>query len=320
MYRLRTGPHTQTGIAGCSSLDEYDSDVIRKHERTRKDKEDDRTRHMMTLAAQTGPVFMTYRDLGALDALVSQASREAPLFDFSAPDGVAHTIWRLSPEATERADEALSSRAALLHRRRPPPRGERQPARATQLREANPDHTGAEDYNFFLTVRLPGRAAQDPAVQPGRQRPGRPVARGVPRGAREPFALREGSQAAPTRKGDINVYVDGQLVRPRPCQSLRAEAPIEALDADLLQATILDPLLGIKDIRTDKRIDFVGGIRGTEELEQLVSDGKAAIAFSLHPVSLDELMAISDANEIMPPKSTWFEPKLRDGLLITSMI
>ena len=314
VYRLRTGPHTQTGIAGCSSLDEYDGDVIRKHERTRKDKEDDRTRHMVTLKAQTGPVFLTYRDLGALDALVSQASREEPLFDFSAPDGVAHTVWRLSPDSTRRAAEAFRAVSLFYiadghHRAASASR-----ARA-ELKKANRGHTGAEDYNFFLTVLFPAgqlkilpynRVVKDLAGQS-------PEALLAELETR--FGLRDGPRAAPTRKGDINIYLNGKwhgLSLPKPSGG----GPIEALDADLLHRHILEPLLGITDIRTDERIDFVGGIRGTKGLEKLVHDGKAAIAFSLHPVSLEELMSISDANEIMPPKSTWFEPKLRDGLLI----
>ena len=314
VYRLRTGPHAQTGIAGCSSLDEYDADVIRKHERTRKDKEDDRTRHMVTLKAQTGPVFMTYRDLDAIDALVKQASREEPLFDFSAPDGVAHTVWRLSQESTARMADAFREvplfyiadghhRAASASRAR------------AGLKKANHGHKGDEDYNFFLTVLFPAkqlkilpynRAVKDLAGRTPEELMGE---------LRSRFTLREGSQAAPTRKGDINIYLDGRwhgLTLPKPSGG----GAIEALDADLLHRHILEPLLNIKDIRTDERIDFVGGIRGTKGLEKLVHDGQAAIAFSLHPVSLDELIAISDANEIMPPKSTWFEPKLRDGLLI----
>lgn len=314
VYRLRTGPHAQTGIAGCSSLDEYDADVIRKHERTRKDKEDDRTRHMVTLKAQTGPVFMTYRDLDAIDALVKQASREEPLFDFSAPDGVAHTVWRLSEHSTARVAEAF--RAAPLFYIADGHHRAASAARArTELKAANKSHTGAEDYNFFLTVLFPAKQLK---ILPY-NRVVKDLAGKSPKALlaelKSRFALREGSQAAPTRKGDINIFLNGRwhgLSLPKPTGG----NAIEALDADLLHRHILEPLLGIQDIRTDRRIDFVGGIRGTKGLEQLVNEGKAAIAFSLHPVSLDELMAISDANEIMPPKSTWFEPKLRDGLLI----
>jgi uncharacterized protein (DUF1015 family) len=314
VYRLRTGPHAQTGIAGCSSLDEYDADVIRKHERTRKDKEDDRTRHMVTLKAQTGPVFMTYRDLDAIDALVKQASREEPMFDFSAPDGVAHTVWRLSQDSTVRMAEAFHE-APLFYIADGHHRAASASRARAELKAANEKHTGTEDYNFFLTVLFPAKQLKILPYNRVVKDLGGRSADELLNELKSRFTLRDGSQAAPTRKGDINIYLNGRwhgLSLPKPSGS----NAIEALDADLLHRHILEPLLKIKDIRTDKRIDFVGGIRGTKGLEKLVNDGQAAIAFSLHPVSLDELMAISDANEIMPPKSTWFEPKLRDGLLI----
>ena len=257
---------------------------------------------------------MTYRDLGTLDALVSQASREEPLFDFSAPDGVAHTIWRLSQDQTERAVEAFRAVSLFYiadghHRAASAAR-----ARA-ELKAANKKHTGDEDYNFFLTVLFPAGQLKILPYNRVVKDLGGKSPEALLEELKSRFTLRDGSQAAPTRKGDINIYLDGRwhgLSLPKPSGG----SAIEALDADLLHRHILEPLLGIQDIRTDKRIDFVGGVRGTKGLEKLVNDGKAAIAFSLHPVSLDELMAISDANEIMPPKSTWFEPKLRDGLLI----
>src|SRR6266536_607462 len=245
VYRLRMGDHEQTGIAGCCSLDEYDSDVIRKHERTRPDKEDDRTRHMLTLNAQTGPVFLTYRGREEIDAIVEEVKRAEPLFDFTAPDGVAHALWRIGGQAAGRLAEK------------------------------------------FLEA------------------------------LREQFSVRPDASPSPARRGEISIYLAGRwygLVIP-PGGAATGGA-ISSLDAALLQEKILEPLLGIKDIRTDKRVDFIGGIRGTQELERLVDSGKFAVAFSLFPVSLDDLMAVSDANEIMPPKSTWFEPKLRDGLLI----
>ena len=309
VYRLRMGAHAQTGIAGCSSLDEYDADVVRKHERTRKDKEDDRTRHMLTLKAQTGPVFLAYRDLPEIDALVARAKREESLFDFNAADGVAHTVWRLPEDATGRFAEAFRvvplfyiadghHRAASASRAR------------AQMKGANPRHSGAEDYNFFLTVAFPAKQLRIlPYNRVVKDLAGRSPERLLAE-LKSRFAMRDGAPATPTRKGEVSVYLAGRW------HGLTLPPAIETLDADLLQRHVLDPLLGIKDIRTDKRIDFVGGIRGTSELERLVNGGKAAIAFSLYPVSLDELMSISDAGEIMPPKSTWFEPKLRDGLLI----
>jgi uncharacterized protein (DUF1015 family) len=314
LYRLRMDGREQTGVAGVSSLDEYDRDVIRKHERTRRDKEDDRTRHLLRLSAQTGPVFLTYRDRPEIDAIVEEGKRVAPLFDFTAPDGVAHTLWRLGPEPTARLETAFACVPLLYiadgHHRAA------SAARARQeRRSANARHTGEEPYNFFLTVTFPAGQL--------RILPYNRVVLDL--GGRSPATFREelsgrlrfssGASPSPARKGEVAVYLDGAwhaLELPPPS----GPGAIEALDADRLQRAVLEPLLGIRDVRTDRRIDFVGGIRGTAALEKLVESGKAAVAFSMFPVSLEELLAVSDAGEIMPPKSTWFEPKLRDGLLI----
>jgi uncharacterized protein (DUF1015 family) len=312
-YRLRMGAHAQTGIAGCSSLQEYDEDVVRKHERTRKDKEDDRTRHMLTLKAQTGPVFLTYRDSAKIDAMVETAKREPPLFDFTAPDGVAHTIWRLSAGPTREVAAAFESvplfyiadghhRAASAARAR------------DQLRASNPQPTASEDYNRFLTVLFP---ASQVRILPYNR-----VVKDLGRFSKEEFLgelrrsfrLRENAPPSPARKGEVSLYLDRRWYGFE--LPAAGKGSIEALDAHLLERHVLDALLGIKDIRTDKRIDFIGGIRGTQELEKLVDSGAFAVAFSMYPVSVEELMRISDEGQIMPPKSTWFEPKLRDGLLI----
>jgi uncharacterized protein (DUF1015 family) len=314
LYRLQMGGHRQTGIACCLSVDEYDADVIRKHERTRKDKEDDRTRHIVTLRAQTGPVLLAYRDRGEINELVSRAEKEESLYDVTAPDGVTHTVWRLSRETTGRVAKAFASVPLLYiadgHHRAA------SAARARQeLREQKPEHRGSEDYNFFLAVVFPaGQLRILPYNRVVKDLNGRTPEEFLAE-LKKRLSVMPGAAPSPRRKGKVAVYLDGRwhgLQLPEPSGG----GPIEALDADLLQRHVLDPLLGIKDIRTDKRIDFVGGIRGTEELERLVDTGRALVAFSMFPVSLDELMTISDAGEIMPPKSTWFEPKLRDGLLI----
>ena len=316
VYRLRMDDHEQTGIAGCCSLDEYDRDVVRKHERTRPDKEDDRTRHMLALNAQTGPVFLTYRGRAEIDAIVEDTARRPPLFDFTAPDGVAHTIWRVPGEAAGRLSEQFQPVPLLYiadghHRAASAARARR------ELAGKNPRHTGEEAYNFFLAVAFPaGEVRILPYNRVVKELNGRTPEEFL-QALREKFALTADASPSPRRKGEISVYLAGRwhglLIPPGGAATGGA---ISSLDAALLQEKILEPLLGIKDIRTDKRIDFVGGIRGTKELERLVDTGKAAVAFSLYPVSLDDLMAVSDANEIMPPKSTWFEPKLRDGLLI----
>jgi uncharacterized protein (DUF1015 family) len=314
IYRLRMGDHVQTGVAGCSSLAEYDADVVRKHERTRRDKEDDRTRHMLRISAQTGPVFLTYRDRAEIDDLVAKAAVSSPLVDFTAPDGVAHTLWRLSPEDSVRLAKAFEA-VPLLYIAD----GHHRAASAARARDdrraANSGHTGSEAYNFFLTVAFPaGQVRILPYNRIVRDLNGR-SADAFRAELASHFPVRDAASGRPARPGEVGVYVGGRWsmleLPPAP-----GGGAIESLDAERLQRRVLDPLLGIRDIRTDKRIDFVGGIRGTEELERAVDSGRAAVAFSMFPVSLTELMAVSDANEIMPPKSTWFEPKLRDGLVI----
>jgi uncharacterized protein (DUF1015 family) len=313
VYRLRMGEHEQTGVAGCSSLHEYDQDIVRKHERTRKDKEDDRTRHMLTLKAQTGPVFLTYRDSAKIDALVETAKKEAPLFEFTAPDGVAHTIWRLSAGPTREVAAVFESvplfyiadghhRAASAARAR------------DQLRGASSKPTGSEDYNRFLTVLFPASQVRILPYNRAVKDLGRLSAEEFLGELRQRFRLRENAPPTPARKGDVSLYIGGRWYGFE--LPAAGASSIEALDAHLLERHVLDALLGIKDIRTDKRIDFIGGIRGTKELERLVDSGVSAVAFSMYPVSVEELMRISDEGQIMPPKSTWFEPKLRDGLLI----
>jgi uncharacterized protein (DUF1015 family) len=316
VYRLSMGGREQTGVAGVCSLDEYDSDRIRKHERTRRDKEDDRTRHMIALGAQTGPVFLTYRDRPEIDAIVEGVQRETPLFDFTAPGGVAHTIWRAGAEAAGSVSDQFRKAPLLYiadghHRAASAARARR------ELQAKNPRHTGEESYNFFLAVAFPaGQVRILPYNRVVKDLGGRTPEEFLS-ALKERFFVVENAPASPPRKGEASLYLAGRWYGfSLASGGSPARAAIGSLDAALLQEKLLEPLLGIRDIRTDKRIEFVGGIRGTAELERLVDSGEFAAAFSLFPVSLDELMAVSDANEIMPPKSTWFEPKLRDGLLI----
>ncbi|HSE97684.1 MAG TPA: DUF1015 family protein [Blastocatellia bacterium] len=314
-YRLRMGEQVQTGVAACCSVDEYDSDIIRKHERTRKDKEDDRTRHIVTLRAQTGPVFLTYRGRDEIDSIIARAQNAEPLYDFTAGDGVAHTIWRLSDNDSRRISEEFEQvplvyiadghhRAASASRAR------------AQLRSENPAHTGSEEYNYFLAVLFPaGQLQIMPYNRTVKDLNGLSKEEFIAR-LSESFSVSDAGSPSPSRKGEISMYLDGRWRSLQiPPGSIDANDPIRSLDVSVLQERALDPILGIKDVRTDKRIDFVGGIRGAAALERAVDEGRAAVAFSMYPVTVDELIAVSDANEIMPPKSTWFEPKLRDGLL-----
>jgi uncharacterized protein (DUF1015 family) len=316
VYRLRRDGHEQAGVAGAFCLDEYDSDVIRKHERTRRDKEDDRTRHMIALGAQTGPVFLTYRDRPEIDAVVAAATREKPLFDFTAPDGVAHAIWPIGGEAAGRLAEQFRP-APLLYIADGHHRAASAARARSRLQAQNPRHTGEEPYNFFLGVAFPaGQVRILPYNRVVKDLNGRTPEEFLA-ALKEKFSVEENAPATPRRKGEVSVYLAGRwyglLIPPG---GVETGGAIGSLDAALLQERVLEPLLGIRDIRTDKRIDFVGGIRGPEELERLVGSGQYTLGFSMFPVSLDDLMAVSDANEVMPPKSTWFEPKLRDGLLI----
>jgi len=316
-YRLRMGAHEQTGIGACYSLDEYDADVIRKHERTRRDKEDDRTRHMLALRAQTGPVFLTYRASAAVDAIERRVTADEPLFDFEAPDGVRHSVWRTSREDAAALVTAFQAIPALYiadgHHRAASASRTRAEMKA---RKVPPTSLGdGADANTFLAVAFPHNQMQ---VLPY-NRVVRDLNGMTPdafMGAVERSFTVEPGPATPARQGEVAMYLSGRWTTLRPRQAPSASDPIAALDVSVLQDHLLAPLLGIADVRTDKRIDFVGGIRGPQELERLVDSRKAAVAFSMYPVSVADLMAVSDSGGIMPPKSTWFEPKLRDGLLV----
>src|SRR5450759_4846871 len=314
-YRLRMGDHTQLGLAACFSIDEYDRDIIKKHERTRRDKEDDRTRHMIALGAQTGPVFLTYRASDDVDRIAKRATAGAPAVDFEAPAHVRHTLWRVGGADRDALVAAFGRIPALYiadghHRAASAARAR------NDLRDRGRSGTSlgdGADYSTMLAVAFPhdqvkilpynrivkdlGGLSPDAFLQSVRGR----------------FDVEPGP-AAPRARGDIAMFLAGAW------HTLRAKArpndQIGWLDVSVLQDQLMALIKNILDVRTDKRIDFVGGARGTRELEALVQSGKAAVAFSLYPVSVSDLMSVSDAGEVMPPKSTWFEPKLRDGLLI----
>jgi uncharacterized protein (DUF1015 family) len=315
IYCLKMGAHTQTGIACCSSIDEYDSDIIRKHERTRKDKEDDRTRHMLTIGAQTGPVFLTYRGTTLINALVDESQKGEVVCDFVAPDGVAHTIWRVPDNLTPKLVDEFR-RVPLLYIADGHHRAASASRARAEMKAKSSNHTGEEEYNFVLTVLFPARQVQILAYNRAvRDLNGLSVEEFMDLLSTK-FEVNPATSAVPTRKGEICMYLNGRWRSLTLPHNITASVdPIQSLDVSRLQERVLDQILGIKDVRTDKRIDFIGGARGTAALEELVNSGRFAIAFSMYPVTVDELIAISDANEIMPPKSTWFEPKLRDGLL-----
>ena len=311
-YRLRMGDHTQTGLAACYSVEEYNSDIIRKHEKTRKEKEDDRTRHIIGLRAQTGPVFLTYRHAAAIDTVAERVCAGAPLYDFVAPDQVGHTLWRADPDATAALVAAVGQLPALYIAD-----GHHRAASAARAHARFGHEAGADaEHAWFLAVAFPDNQTQIlPYNRVVKDLAGRSPAAFLA-ALRERFAVEPGG-ASPARKGVCQMLLGGRwyTVTLRAADAPPADDPIASLDVSLLQDGLLAPLLGILDPRTDKRIDFVGGIRGTGELERLAAGGTAAVAFSMFATTVAELMAIADAGAIMPPKSTWFEPKLRDGVL-----
>jgi uncharacterized protein (DUF1015 family) len=314
LYRQEMDGRRQTGIVGCVHVDDYEQDIIRKHEKTRKDKEDDRTRHVLTLNANAEPVFLTYRPLPVLDDLTAAGTDTPPLYDFVATDGVRHTVWRVAdPEAWVRAfcSVPVAYVADGHHRSASAWRA------GKERKAANPAHRGDEEYNWFLAVLFP---ADQLRILPYNRlvkdlnglRPAEFAAR-----LRQLGTLAPASEPAPPSSGSFGLYFDGGWHRLtlEPGSIDRAD-PIGSLDVSLLQDRILGPILAIGDPRTDKRIDFVGGIRGSGELERRVRSGEMALGVAMYPTTVEQLMAVSDAGAIMPPKSTWFEPKLRSGLFV----
>jgi len=314
LYRQIMGHHHQVGLVAVASCEEYLSGTVRKHEHTRPDKEDDRVRHMEALDSQTGPVFLVYRADPRIDALVSRIipktgrPLQEPDVDFKAPDGVHHTAWRIQDAETANAIvESMRSIPTLYIAD-----GHHRSAAAARVFQAR---KGAGESAFFLSVIFPHNQVQ---ILPYNR-----VLKDL-NGFSPPlllekldgvFIIKDGSAGSPTRKHEFGFYLEGQWrtlnFRPR---FAATSDPVEKLDVTLLQKYVLEPIFAIDDPRTSKRISFVGGIRGTGELEKQVDSGEFACAFSLFPTSIEDLMNIADTGGIMPPKSTWFEPKLRDGM------
>jgi uncharacterized protein (DUF1015 family) len=309
LYRQVMGSHSQVGLVAAASCAEYLSGVIKKHELTRPEKEDDRVRHIETLNSQTGPVFLTYRAVPALDELVAKKTREAPDIDFVARDMVRHTSWTIADAASVRSVDQEFSHVPFLYIAD----GHHRSAAAARVFQSR---KGAGHSARFLTVIFPHNQMQIlPYNRVLKDLNGMSAAQllekldGV-------FVLQKDSGAArPSRKHELALRLEGAwLTLTFREHFARTKDPIEKLDVTLLQNYVLGPLFGIDDPRTSKRINFVGGIRGTVELEKLVNSGEYACAFSMFPTSIDDLMQIADANGVMPPKSTWFEPKLRDAM------
>ncbi|MBM3824084.1 MAG: DUF1015 domain-containing protein [Verrucomicrobia bacterium] len=307
-YRQIMGGHVQTGLVATASCEEYLQGIVKKHELTRVDKEDDRVRHIETLGSQTGPVFLTYRATEELDRLATALTSGTPEVDFTAADGVRHSAWVVSDrEYMGRIEEAFRRVPALYIAD-----GHHRSAAAARVYQSR---KGSGESGGFLAVVFPhtqmrilpyNRVLQDLNGH-------RPEA--LLEKLDAVFVIQREGKASPARRNELGLFLDGRWISLhfRPKYAATTD-PIERLDVTLLQKYVLDPILGIQDPRTSKRIQFVGGIRGTEELEKRVLEGGCACAFSMYPTSIDDLMAIADAGGIMPPKSTWFEPKLRDAM------
>ena len=320
LYRLLMSGRTQVGIVGTFSVDEYDGNIILKHEKTRKEKEDDRTNHIITTEAQTGPVFLTYKGVESINKIVDKVLETEPLFFFTSSDGIRHTIWQVLEEYNNTIMDEIGKVWNLYiadghHRAASASRAQK------VKKESNPNHAGDEEYNYFIGVLFP---AEQLHIMPYNR-----VVFNLNGNSKQEFLNKLSEKFVhdktnikePTDRRNIGMYLDHQWYNLKPKDSViasinLAKSVAETLDVSILQDFLLNPILGIDDPRTNKNIDFIGGIRGTSELEKLVNSGKAAVAFSLYPVSVNDLMDIADAGEVMPPKSTWFEPKLRDGLLV----
>jgi uncharacterized protein (DUF1015 family) len=320
LYRLIMGGRPQVGIAATFSVDDYDNDIILKHEKTRKVKEDDRTNHIVTTDAQTGVVFLTYRGVEAVNQIVNKTMTDTDaLYDFTSVDGIRHTVWIVPEDFNQLIVDEIGKVDKLYIAD-----GHHRAASASRARkvkmDSNQQHKGDEEYNFFIAVLFP---AEQLKILPYNRVVLNLNAHG--KGdfinlISDKFIVEKSDSKEPAKERTFRMYFEKQWFSLTPRDSVLASLKLtasvaETLDASILQDFLLNPILGIDDPRTNKNIDFIGGIRGTKELERLVDSGRAAVAFSLYPVPVDDLIRIADAGEVMPPKSTWFEPKLRDGLL-----
>lgn len=319
VYELTMNGRSQTGIAACASIDDYQNNVIKKHENTRADKEVDRIRHVDRCNAQTGPIFLAYRSETVINEIIEAKKKEPPLNDFTASDGVRHRVWRMAELDKVKAIEDAFAAIDDIYIAD----GHHRAASAVKVglkrRQENPSYTGNEEFNFFLSVLFPNdqlmimdynRVVKDLNGHASEE---------FLQKLSEKFILKEVKAAvAPQKKGQIGMYLEKQWYQLEAKPEICSEDPVDGLDVSILQNEVLTPLLGIQDPKTDKRIDFVGGIRGLKELERR-ADSDMKLAFSMYPTSIGELFSVADAGRLMPPKSTWFEPKLRSGLFIHAL-
>lgn len=316
VYELTMDGRTQTGIVACASIDDYLNNVIKKHENTRADKELDRINHVDTCSAQTGPIFLAYRANAVISTEVAKAKQEKPVYSFTAVDGIRHQVWKISSkESVEAIENAFAGINQIYIAD-----GHHRAASAVKVglrrREANPGYTGNEEFNYFLSVLFPD---EELMIMPYNR-----VVKDLNGLSEEEFMAKikdkftvseSSTQVAPSKKGEFGMYLGKKWYTLTAKEEILSSDPVDGLDVAVLQNNVFEPLLGIHDPKTDKRIDFVGGIRGLGELERRCSED-CVLAFSMYATSIGELFAVADAGLLMPPKSTWFEPKLRSGLFI----
>ena len=319
-YRQTMDGRAQTGIVGCASIDDYLENRIKKHELTRADKEADRIRHVDTCSAQTGPIFLAFKESETLSAIIKEQTSKAPLYDFLSEDGVGHTVWASDGRETDEAIERAFERIDALYIADGHHRAASAVKAGLKRRAENPAHSGLEEYNFFLSVIFPAKdlkifdynrlliglngLSKEEFLKAVEERLGKVT------------PVKNLEERRPTAPHSATLYLGKKWYNVQFKEEIcKAKTPTERLDCAILQRELLAPVLGIEDPRTDKRIDFAGGIRGLDYLEERCKkDATAAIA--MYPTSMEELVAVADAGEIMPPKSTWFEPKLRSGIFI----
>ncbi|MDI9509043.1 MAG: DUF1015 domain-containing protein [Clostridiales bacterium] len=321
VYELVMEGRSQTGLVACASIDDYLNNVIKKHEKTREDKEIDRIRHVDICNAQTGPIFLAYRSHKTINDVIEKTKKEAPLYNFTSADGIGHHVWRISDEKHIEAIKNGFSEIQDIYIAD----GHHRSASAVKVglkrRDENPGYTGEEEFNSFLSVLFPhdqlkilpyNRAVKDLNGYSSQE-----FIEKVKLGF--DIQKHEDGPYEPKKKGEFGMFLDGSWYCLKANKEiLNNNDPVKSLDVSILQDYLLEPILGIGDPRTDNRIDFIGGIRGLKELEDRVSRDME-VAFSMYPTSIDELFEVSDADKLMPPKSTWFEPKLRSGLFIHSL-
>ena len=320
LYELTMNGRTQNGIVACASIDDYESGIIKKHENTREEKEQDRIRHVDVCDAQTGPIFLAYRASYILNALISQVKQDHPIYDFYSEDGIHHRVFRIGNKKDIAVIQDIFSNMNAIYIAD----GHHRAASAVKVgwkrRKENPSYTGEEPFNYFLSVLFPDTELQIMSYNRAVKELNGNTPSEFLASLRNLYEVipQKNEPVSPAEKGTFGMYLDHEWYRLERKEKVSINDVVEQLDVSILQNDILNPLLGIKDPRTDDRIEFIGGIRGLAELERHV-DTDMAVAFSMYPTSIGELFEVADHDRLMPPKSTWFEPKLRSGLFVHSL-